>query len=62
MSTCIKIIYISTVVLLGREVRTNFHFSNLPEFRLVALLGLETQSSVTLENLFWETFAQLIEL
>ena len=52
MSTCIKIIYISTVVLLGREVRTNFHFSNLPEFRLVALLGLEAQSSVTLENLF----------
>ena len=62
MSTCIKIIYISTVVLLGREVRTNFHFSNLPEFGLVALLGLEAQSSVTLEILFWETFAQLIEL
>ena len=62
MSACIKIIYISTVVLLGREVRTNFHFSNLPEFGLVALLGLEAQSSVTLEILFWETFAQLIEL
>ena len=52
MSTCIKIIYISTVVLLGREVRTNFHFSNLPEFGLVALLGLEAQSSVTLEIYF----------